>query len=202
MKTPARGGRLFEPALEALARSTDAGVQLRAPAVGTWRPAAPLPPLTPGAPIGELEILGVLHRVVVPQGVAGVAIDFDPRHGEIAVAYGEVMLVVDPEGAVAARGEPVASSNAASSGERGLVFDSPLAGRFYARPAPDKPTFVTPGDIVSTGQTVGLLEVMKTFNRITYGGVGLPERARIVEIVPADEVDLDAGDTILRLEPA
>jgi acetyl-CoA carboxylase biotin carboxyl carrier protein len=45
-----------------------------------------------------------------------------------------------------------------------------------------------------------LLEVMKTFNRLTYGGDGLPSEAKIASIGPADGDDLNAGDIILELE--
>jgi acetyl-CoA carboxylase biotin carboxyl carrier protein len=203
MKTTHRGGRLFEPVIEALARSTDAGIELRAPTVGLWRPAVPGSVLEPGTRIGAIEVLGVLHGVVVPQGAAGVVVEADHRLGETPVGHGDVLLVLDPEGAVGPRaGVGAAGSATAAAAAGDLVFESPLSGRFYAKPAPDKAPFVSAGDIVSTGQTVGLLEVMKTFNRITYGGPGLPERARIVEIAAGDEADLDAGDPILRLEPA
>ena len=196
---------MFEPTLPVLARSTSRGIELRAPAVGAWRPggqASPSTLVTPGASVGELEILGVLHSLVVPEGVAGLVTELDSRRAEIPVSYGDVLLVLDPEGTVTASSESGSAAAGAAAGERGLVFESPLSGRFYARPAPGKPAFVSPGDIVSEGQTVGLLEVMKTFNRITYGGSGLPARARVVAIVPEDEADLDAGDPILRLEPA
>lgn len=205
MKTWRHDGRMFEPVLEASAHRQDGTIELRAPAVGRWRgQPAPGTLVVPEASLGELEILGVMHRVVAPAGAAGVVTDdvHGPRPGEVALAHGDAMLILDPEGAVAA-GREVAA--AAQAGDRqpaqGLVFPSPLSGRFYARPAPDAPAFVEPGDIVGTGQTVALLEVMKTFNRITYGGSGLPERARIVEVVPRDEDDLEAGDPLLRLEP-
>ena len=41
---------------------------------------------------------------------------------------------------------------------------------------------------------------MKTFNRITYGGDGLPARARVVRILPADGDDLDGGQPLLEIE--
>ncbi len=41
---------------------------------------------------------------------------------------------------------------------------------------------------------------MKTFNRITFGGDGLPETAKVVAVVPENESDLDQGDVILKLE--
>ncbi|MBC8072185.1 MAG: hypothetical protein IAG13_27945, partial [Deltaproteobacteria bacterium] len=82
-----------------------------------------------------------------------------------------------------------------------LVFRAPLSGRFYARSSPDKPAFVAVGDEITSGQTVALLEVMKTFNRLSYGGAGLPERARVRAVLVRDEDDVEAGAAILELEP-
>ena len=78
----------------------------------------------------------------------------------------------------------------------GLVFRAPMSGRFYSRPAPDKPAFVKPGDRVRVGTTVCLLEVMKTFNRVKYAG----EPAKVARVVPADGDDVEAGDPLLELE--
>jgi len=91
---------------------------------------------------------------------------------------------------------------AAEVAEGVLAVRAPSSGRFWARPSPDRPPFVAPGDVVTAGQTVCLLEVMKTFNRITYGGPDLPERARVTAVRPADGDDLAGGDVILELEPA
>ena len=43
---------------------------------------------------------------------------------------------------------------------------SPLPGTFYRRPAPDQPVFKEAGDTVSEGETIGLIEVMKSFHEI------------------------------------
>jgi acetyl-CoA carboxylase biotin carboxyl carrier protein len=40
---------------------------------------------------------------------------------------------------------------------------SPIPGTFYRQPAPDQPPFKENGDPVAVGDTVGLVEVMKTF---------------------------------------
>ncbi|MGH1356268.1 MAG: acetyl-CoA carboxylase [Thalassovita sp.] len=42
-------------------------------------------------------------------------------------------------------------------------IQSPLPGTFYHKPAPDEPAFKTVGDAVAVGDTIGLIEVMKTF---------------------------------------
>ena len=43
---------------------------------------------------------------------------------------------------------------------------SPLPGTFYRRPSPDKPAYKEDGDKVKTGDVVGLIEVMKSFNEV------------------------------------
>jgi acetyl-CoA carboxylase biotin carboxyl carrier protein len=43
---------------------------------------------------------------------------------------------------------------------------SPMVGTFYSRPAPDKPAFVSVGDIVKKGQPVCIIEAMKLMNEI------------------------------------
>lgn len=43
---------------------------------------------------------------------------------------------------------------------------SPLPGTFYRRPAPDKPAYKEDGDTVKKGDTIGLIEVMKSFNEV------------------------------------
>jgi acetyl-CoA carboxylase biotin carboxyl carrier protein len=55
--------------------------------------------------------------------------------------------------------------------------------------------------VVAAGQTVCLLEVMKTFHRVTYGGAGLPDRAKVIAIAIADDADVNPGDVILPRAP-
>lgn len=192
----------FRPRLTAgLLRQDDGRVVLTAPAVGLWRNApAAGSVLGPGESLGELEVLGVLHRLESPAGARG-QVQAHPERPALArrpVSFGEALLVLDPEFAASA-GDTVDTSTEAGAAT-GLVFRSPSSGRFYSRPAPDKPEFVKVGDEISNGQTVALLEVMKTFNRIQYGGPGLPARAKVLRIVPADQDDLSAGDPVLELE--
>jgi acetyl-CoA carboxylase biotin carboxyl carrier protein len=48
----------------------------------------------------------------------------------------------------------------------GEVVRSPMVGTFYASAAPDKPAFVTVGQAVKAGDTLGIIEAMKMFNPI------------------------------------
>jgi len=80
------------------------------------------------------------------------------------------------------------------------VWKTPLGGRYYGRPSPGAEAFVKVGDELEVGRTVALIEVMKTFNRASYGGAGLPERARVTRLLVAEGDDVNAGDPILGLE--
>ena len=43
---------------------------------------------------------------------------------------------------------------------------SPLPGTFYVKPSPEADQFKNAGDAVAVGDTIGLIEVMKTFIEI------------------------------------
>ena len=48
----------------------------------------------------------------------------------------------------------------------GHVMRAPMVGTFYASPSPDKPAFVSIGQAVKAGDTLGIIEAMKMFNPI------------------------------------
>lgn len=43
---------------------------------------------------------------------------------------------------------------------------SPIPGTFFRRPSPDQPPYHEVGDQVAKGDTIALVEVMKTFHEI------------------------------------
>lgn len=160
----------------------------------------------PGSVLGELEALGRLTAVTVPDGVRGAvtAVCGAGRLARPPVDHGATLVTVDPAatspgdqsalaGAALASAAPAASATAAAGGR---VFRAPTSGRFYGRPSPDRPPFVTAGAALAPGVTIGLLEVMKTFTRVTYSG----EPARVREILVLDGTDVNAGDPLLALE--
>ncbi|NLG60590.1 MAG: acetyl-CoA carboxylase biotin carboxyl carrier protein [Gammaproteobacteria bacterium] len=54
----------------------------------------------------------------------------------------------------------------------GHVVASPMVGTYYSAPAPDKPPFVTIGQAVNVGDTLGIVEAMKMFNPIEADQAG------------------------------
>jgi acetyl-CoA carboxylase biotin carboxyl carrier protein len=71
---------------------------------------------------------------------------------------------------------------------------SPLPGTFYRRPSPDAEPFVTEGDVIASGDVIGLVEVMKTFYELKADQDGVADRFLIEDAAP-----VDAGDDVLSL---
>jgi acetyl-CoA carboxylase biotin carboxyl carrier protein len=157
--------------------------------------------LGPGEVCGELDVLGELHALMVPAGARGAVTFIAGERGraKVAVQAGERIYGLDETAAGVA--SAVAHAGSATVAAGGLVFRAPIGGRYYARPTPGEPPFVTEGSQITAGQTVALLEVMKTFNRVRYGGGELPERARVLRVIPKDGDDVLGGDPLLTLEP-
>lgn len=71
----------------------------------------------------------------------------------------------------------------------------PLPGTFYRRPAPDQPPFKGEGDAVAVGDTLGLVEVMKSFTPVTAEIAGTVVRFHV-----EDEDAVMAGQPLVDLE--
>ena len=175
------------------------GDEVRAPAPGWFRITVAADHLVaPGDVIGELEILGRTVRLVAPAVRGLVRLPPGPALARRAVGYGDVLFTLATDVAIAG----VAASTAeVGRAAQGLVFRAPTSGRFYGRPTPDKPAFVEAGIELAAGTTVCLLEVMKTFHRVTYGGDDVPPRARVRDVLVADGADVNQGDPLLALDP-
>ena len=72
---------------------------------------------------------------------------------------------------------------------------SPLPGTFYRKPAPDQAPFVQEGDQIKVGDVVGLVEVMKMFNKVHADVAG-----RVVRILAENEAPVEAGQALVLVE--
>jgi biotin carboxyl carrier protein len=53
-----------------------------------------------------------------------------------------------------------------------VTIMAPLPGTFYRSPSPGEPVFKSEGDAVAVGDTVGLIEVMKSFTPVVAEEAG------------------------------
>ncbi len=70
-------------------------------------------------------------------------------------------------------------------------IQSPLPGTFYHRASPDDAPYKAQGDAVAVGDTIGLIEVMKTFIEVKAEFAGSFEG-----YVAADSVPVTAGEIL------
>jgi acetyl-CoA carboxylase biotin carboxyl carrier protein len=70
-----------------------------------------------------------------------------------------------------------------------------MPGTFYRRPDPDSDPYVNEGDSISAGDTVGLIEVMKSFHEVKAEADGT-----VSKFLVEDEEAVDAGQDVLELE--
>jgi acetyl-CoA carboxylase biotin carboxyl carrier protein len=100
------------------------------------------------------------------------------------------MAITGPAIASAPAAEP-----AAEAGPRGDLVKSPMVGTAYLRPQPGADPFVKVGDMVEAGQTLLIIEAMKTMNPIAA-----PKSGRVVEILIDDAQPVEFGEPLVAIE--
>ena len=74
------------------------------------------------------------------------------------------------------------------------TIKAPVPGTFYRRPSPDENAYVNEGDRIASGQVIGLVEVMKTFNEIKADRDGV-----LASFLVENEDLVEAGQDIAAL---
>lgn len=101
-------------------------------------------------------------------------------------ARGDDLVDLPPTSAA----EPdLAAPNSASH-----VISAPMVGTFYAAPTPSGTPFVAPGDEVSAGQTIGIIEAMKIMNEITADRGGV-----VQELLVGNAQPVEYGSPLMRI---
>ena len=81
--------------------------------------------------------------------------------------------------------------------DRAIYVKSPIVGTFYESSSPGSPAFVKPGDRVSVGQVLCIIESMKLMNEIESDVAGVV-MARLVE----NGRPVEYGESLFSIQPA
>jgi len=100
-----------------------------------------------------------LSKVTVTEGNFSITVENTPVEAAAAAP-----TAAAPVAAPAAVQESAAQPEEESYS--GTVVSAPLVGTFYAANAPEEPPIVSVGDTVTKGQTLCIIEAMKTMNTI------------------------------------
>jgi len=112
------------------------------------------------------------------------------------ITYGAVAPAAAPVAAAPAAA-PIAAAPApaADPANHPGALKSPMVGVTYLAPEPGKPNFVAVGDTVAVGQTICLIEAMKTYNPIRAGSAG-----KITQILVEDGSPVEYGEVLVIIE--
>jgi acetyl-CoA carboxylase biotin carboxyl carrier protein len=124
--------------------------------------------------LSEIEYAKGDERLRVARAVAGTA---------VTVSAGPVAAVTAATGA-----GPAAA-------EHPGAIKSPMVGTVYLSPEPGAPAFIKAGDTVAEGQTLVLIEAMKTYNPVRA-----PRAGKVTRILVSDGMPVEFGEPLLILE--
>lgn len=128
---------------------------------------------------GELRIR-VAREVTVNAAPVQYAAAPAPAAASAAAVAAPAAMPSDPATIVARAGEEV---------------KSPMVGTAYLQPSPEAPPFIQPGDKVKKGQTLLIVEAMKTMNPIQA-----PRDGVVAEILVGDAQPVEFGEPLVLLE--
>jgi acetyl-CoA carboxylase biotin carboxyl carrier protein len=98
---------------------------------------------------------------------------------------------VAPVAAVAAAPAPAAPAAPSAAGPAAGTVPSPMVGTVYLAPEPGRPAFVSVGKTVKAGDTLFIVEAMKTMNPITA-----PHGGTVKEICVSDKQPVEFGQAL------
>ena len=139
------------------------------------------------------EVLQELIDLVGGDDIREIEIERTFLGGRIRIVRGGSQATVPhPETQTASEGEPDVQDE--TDGLHAVC--SPMVGMFYRAPSPDAPPYVEEGDVVSSGQTVCIIEAMKIMNEIPSDIKG-----RVARILVENGNPVEYNTPLFLLEP-
>jgi acetyl-CoA carboxylase biotin carboxyl carrier protein len=147
----------------------------------------------------DAEAIRTLADILLDTGLTEIEIAEGDSRIRVVRAVQQVQAAVAPQ--VAAMPAPSAAAPAPSPAEPadfsqhpGAV-KSPMVGVAYLSPEPGAPAFVTIGQAVTAGQTLLLIEAMKTFNQIKA-----PRAGTVSRILASPGVPVEYGEVLMVID--
>jgi acetyl-CoA carboxylase biotin carboxyl carrier protein len=129
--------------------------------------------------LAEIEIEREDLRVRVTRSYASTGV----QQVMVPAAAPAPMMAAAPAASAPAGAAPAKSDDLASNPG---TLTSPMVGTAYLSPEPGKPAFVAVGTRVSEGQTILIIEAMKTMNQIPAHKSGTVSRILVTDATPVE----------------
>lgn len=159
--------------------------------------------LSPGAFVGRIRALNSYQDLYLPEDVQGKVVLDENMDKTFPVEYGQELFrlrleqLVDDEKKFAA---DESKAKETADADEGYVISAFTTGIFYRKPAPDAPPFVEVGQRIEKGKALGLIEVMKTFNRIIFHGTDKAEVGKIKKVYVEDAAEVKSGQPLFLID--
>jgi acetyl-CoA carboxylase biotin carboxyl carrier protein len=137
------------------------------------------------------EAIRTLANILRDAGLTEIEIVEADRRIRVVRAPDAVAAVPTVAVPVAAAPAPPPAEDTPPAG----AVPSPMVGVAYLMPEPGSPPFVSPGQAVAAGQTVMLIEAMKTFNQIKA-----PNAGTVTRVLVANGQPVEYGQPLLVIE--
>ena len=143
-----------------------------------------------------------LAKILNENGLTEVEVENDDLRIRLSrsMPVSGAMMMAPPPAAMPPAAAPAASAGSAGAPAEVAVdlanaVTSPMVGTAYHAPGPDEPPFVKPGDTVKAGQTLIIIEAMKTMNQIPA-----PKAGVVTQILVDDGQPVEYGEPLVIIE--
>ncbi len=144
--------------------------------------------------VSQKELIKELAELLEETGLSEIEIEQKDLRIRVAKPATNIVAAAPlPHSAVEASPLP-AATGAPASGTEGAVT-SPMVGTAYRAPEPGKPPFVDIGTKVAVGDTLLIVEAMKTMNHIPA-----PKAGTVTQILVEDGQPVEFGEPLLVIE--
>jgi acetyl-CoA carboxylase biotin carboxyl carrier protein len=130
-----------------------------------------------------------LAELLKETGLTEIEIEYNGARLRVSKQVGGTMMAAAP--AAAAPATAAAATPAKPAGPNPGAVPSPMVGTVYASPEPGAPPFLKVGQTVKEGDTLFIVEAMKTMNPITA-----PRGGTVSEICVSDAQPVEFGQTL------
>jgi len=147
---------------------------------------------------GELHLIRKLAEILNETGLSEIELDHKGARVRVSrqVTAAAVVHAAAPAMVAPAAAAPLAQGAvAAASSVAGSPLKSPMVGTAYLASGPDTAPFVAVGSVVKQGQTVLIIEAMKTMNQIPS-----PVAGKVIRIHVDNGDPVEYGAALVTIE--
>jgi acetyl-CoA carboxylase biotin carboxyl carrier protein len=143
----------------------------------------------------DKDVIRELAKLLDETGLTEIEFERSGVRVRIARQVQSVVAAAAPSGAPAAAANAASTAPAGDLGKHPGTVPSPMVGTAYLAPEPGARPYVEVGSQVRAGQTVLIIEAMKTMNQIPA-----PRSGRVVQILVEDAQPVEFGEPLMIIE--